>query len=138
MPSWSPASKAGGGPRRDESVDPVAAGSRPSAQPPAPWPGALHAPRPTTVERLAVDVLAADGTSEEPPLGWRPHTGDDQIPHPADRGRHRLLGLLAHRIRWWDPERAVYRTRLQVVTDTGRALLLSKEHGQWYLTGRYC
>src|SRR5699024_2230842 len=39
--------------------------------------------------------------------------------------------------RWWDPERVVYRTRLQVVTDSGRALLLSRERGQWYLTGRY-
>ncbi|UVI34417.1 DNA polymerase Y family protein [Brevibacterium spongiae] len=110
----------------------------PERSPTAPWPGALHAPRPTTVEHSAVDVLAADGTPVEARpsgLGAAPTT----IRFPT--GRTETItdysGSWPIESGWWDPERAVYRTRLQVVTDTGRALLLSKEHGQWYLTGRY-
>ncbi len=37
----------------------------PERSPAAPWPGALHAPRPTTVEHSAVDVLAADGWARD-------------------------------------------------------------------------
>src|SRR5699024_2959540 len=37
----------------------------PERSPAAPWPGALHAPRPTTVEHSAVDVFAADGSPVE-------------------------------------------------------------------------
>lgn len=110
----------------------------PVRNPGAPWPGALHAPRPTTVDHLPIDVLAVGGR----PVGARP-TGLESVPFTirfptgATEDIVDYSGSWPVESGWWDPERATYRTRLQVVTDSGRALLLSKENGQWYLTGRY-
>ncbi|GAA1542133.1 MULTISPECIES: Y-family DNA polymerase [Brevibacterium] len=110
----------------------------PVRSPGAPWPGALHAPRPTTVERLPIDVLAVGGRS----VGARPaglESAPFTIRFPAGATEEIVdySGSWPVESGWWDPERATYRTRLQVVTESGRALLLSKENGQWYLTGRY-
>nr|WP_232488320.1 DNA polymerase Y family protein [Brevibacterium antiquum] len=110
----------------------------PVRSPGAPWPGALHAPRPTTVERLPVDVLAAGGR----PVGARP-AGLESAPYairfPTGTAEAVIdySGSWPVESGWWDPTKAIYRTRLQVVTDSGQALLLSKENGQWYITGRY-
>ncbi|MGC2974937.1 DNA polymerase Y family protein [Brevibacterium sp. FAM 25378] len=110
----------------------------PERSPAAPWPGALHAPRPTTVEHSAVDVLAADGSSVEArPSGLEAAPATIRFPTGQTETITDYSGSWPIESGWWDPSRAVYRTRLQVVTDAGRALLLSKEHGQWYLTGRY-
>ena len=110
----------------------------PERSPAAPWPGALHAPRPTTVERSAVDVLAVDGSPVEArPSGLGAAPATIRFPTGQTEAITDYSGSWPIESGWWDPSRAVYRTRLQVVTDTGRALLLSKEHGQWYLTGRY-
>ncbi|MCU4297868.1 DNA polymerase Y family protein [Brevibacterium permense] len=110
----------------------------PERSPAAPWPGALHAPRPTTVEHSAVDVLAADGSPVEArPSGLGAAPATIRFPTGQTETITDYSGSWPIESGWWDPNRAVYRTRLQVVTDAGRALLLSKEHGQWYLTGRY-
>ena len=107
----------------------------PERSPAAPWPGALHAPRPTTVEHSAVDVLAADGSPVEARpsgLGAAPAT----IRFPTGQTRP------SPTLRFWpmNPDGGTRADRLltclQVVTDTGR-FPLSKERGQWYLTGRY-
>ncbi len=111
----------------------------PERNPRAPWPGALRAPRPTTVEHLPVDVLTADGR----PVGARPAGLEAEprtIRFPAG-GTEAIAdysGSWPIESGWWDPAHSTYRTRLQVVTESGQALLLSKENGQWYLTGRYC
>ncbi|WP_152346412.1 DNA polymerase Y family protein [Brevibacterium sp. CFH 10365] len=111
----------------------------PERSPAAPWPGALHAPRPTTVEHSAVDVLAADGSPVEArPSGLGAAPATIRFPTGQTETITDYSGSWPIESGWWDPSRSVYRTRLQVVTDGGRALLLSKEHGQWYLTGRYC
>lgn len=110
----------------------------PVRSPGAPWPGALHAPRPTTVEHLPVDVLAAGGRS----VGARP-AGLESAPYairfPTGTTEEIVdySGSWPVESGWWDPAKAVYRTRLQVVTGSGQALLLSKENGRWYITGRY-
>lgn len=110
----------------------------PERSPAAPWPGALHAPRPTTVEHSAVDVLAADGSPVEArPSGLGAVPATIRFPTGQTETITDYSGSWPIESGWWDPNRAVYRTRLQVVTDAGRALLLSKERGQWYLTGRY-
>ncbi|MGJ5723579.1 DNA polymerase Y family protein [Brevibacterium sp. H602] len=110
----------------------------PERSPAAPWPGALHAPRPTTVEHSAVDVLAADGSPVEArPSGLGAAPATIRFPTGQTEAITDYSGSWPIESGWWDPNRAVYRTRLQVVTDAGRALLLSKERGQWYLTGRY-
>ncbi|WP_193095333.1 Y-family DNA polymerase [Brevibacterium sp. FME17] len=110
----------------------------PVRSPGAPWPGALHAPRPTTVEHLPIDVLAAGGR----PVGARP-AGLESAPYAIrfPTGTTEEIadysGSWPVESGWWDPAKAIYRTRLQVVTGSGQALLLSKENGQWYITGRY-
>jgi protein ImuB len=110
----------------------------PARSPQAPWPGALHAPRPTTVEHSAVDVLAADGSPVEArPSGLDTAPATIRFPTGQTEAITDYSGSWPIESGWWDPKRTVYRTRLQVVTEQGRALLLSKEHGQWYLTGRY-
>lgn len=110
----------------------------PERSPAAPWPGALHAPRPTTVEHSAVDVFAADGSPVEArPSGLGAAPATIRFPTGETEAITDYSGSWPIESRWWDPDRVVYRTRLQVVTDSGRALLLSRERGQWYLTGRY-
>lgn len=110
----------------------------PVRNPRAPWPGALHAPRPTTVERLTVDVLAANGAPVQArPSGLETAPRTIRFPTGEVETVTDYSGSWPIESGWWDPQRAVYRTRLQVVTDSGRALLLSKERGQWYLTGQY-
>ncbi len=111
----------------------------PARNPRAPWPGALSAPRPTTVEHLPVDVLTADGH----PVGARPAGLEAEprtirFPVGGAEAIADYSGSWPIESGWWDPAHSTYRTRLQVVTESGRALLLSKENGQWYVTGRYC
>lgn len=110
----------------------------PVRSPGAPWPGALHAPRPTTVEHLPVDVLAAGGRSVGArPAGLESAPSAIRFPTGATEEIVDYSGSWPVESGWWDPAKAIYRTRLQVVTDSGQALLLSKENGQWHITGRY-
>lgn len=111
---------------------------RPVRDAEAPWPGALSAPRPAVIDHLAVDLLAADGT----PVGAKPSGLEAQprtirFPSGSAEAVASYSGAWPIESGWWNPEKEVYRTRIQVVTETGRALLLSKEQGQWYLTGWY-
>src|SRR5699024_2144713 len=86
----------------------------------------------------AVDVLAADGSPVEArPSGLGAAPATIRFPTGETEAITDYSGSWPIESRWWDPDRVVYRTRLQVVTDSGRALLLSRERGQWYLTGRY-
>ena len=111
----------------------------PLRSPGAPWPGALHAPRPTTVERVAVDVFDSGGQPVEArPAGLESPPSMLRFPTGTTEAIVDYSGSWPVESGWWDPDRSTYRTRLQVVTEKGRALLLSKENGQWYLTGRYC
>ncbi|QQB13623.1 DNA polymerase Y family protein [Brevibacterium casei] len=110
----------------------------PARDPQAPWPGSLGTPRPTTVDRVAVDVLAAGGLPVEARpagLGAAPQT--IRFPTGTTEAIVDFSGSWPIESGWWDPSRSTYRTRLQVVTESGQALLLSRESGQWYLTGRY-
>lgn len=115
----------------------------PVRDPEAPWPGQIPAPRPTLVEHTPVDLLDAHGNI----VTARPSGLDNapaflRVPAAGDRPRFstRITDWSATwpvETRWWDPETAQYRVRLQVVDAEGRAFLLCKEQGQWYLTGRY-
>lgn len=101
--------------------------------------GALRAPRPTTVDHVPVDVFAAGGGPVEArPSGLAAAPSAIRFPTGTTEAIVDFSGSWPIESGWWDPQRATYRTRLQVVTESGRALLLSRESGQWYLTGRYC
>src|SRR5699024_10641063 len=96
----------------------------PERSPAAPRTGALHAPRPPTVEHAAADALAADGPPVEArPSGLQAAPATIRFPTGQTEATTDSSGSWPIESRWWDPERAVYRTRLQVVTDSGRALL---------------
>jgi protein ImuB len=106
-----------------------------------PWPGALPAPSPAvTAERpLPATVLDAAGRQvgvtgrglvtaepEQVAVGGRPPTPVVAWagPWPVDE-------------RWWDPDTARRRARLQVVLPGGEAHLLGLEGGRWELEGTY-
>jgi protein ImuB len=106
----------------------------------APWPGSLPAPSPAIVHDPArsIEVLDARGASvavtgrgmvsaspaavgigntSEPVEAWAG-------PWPIDE-------------RWWDAARARRVARFQLLTRSGRLLLVAVEQGVWYLTAEY-
>lgn len=111
---------------------------QPVRDPDAPWPGGVPAPRPTLVEHTPVDLLDERGTT----IVARP-AGLDNVPavlRIPGTGTSRVVEYSSAwpvEAGWWDRSTAQYRVRLQVVTESGAAYLLSKESGRWYLTGRY-
>jgi len=113
-------------------------GDRPPAGPGAegPWPGRLPPPSPALVfaEPPEVDLRAADGA----PVGV---DGRGQVSAPpAHLGREPVVGWAGPwpaEERWWDPDRARRRARVQVVLADGTAHLLALEHGRWHREGTY-
>lgn len=106
-----------------------------------PWPGALPAPSPSLVhtDPPSATVLDAEGrpvgVSGRGLVTAEPATvavsGSDPVavagwcgPWPADE-------------RWWDRATARRRARLQVVTATGEAHLLTLEGGRWWIEATY-
>jgi protein ImuB len=115
----------------------------PRADPDPPWPGRLPAPSPSLVLSRPVDAAVLDasgagvGVTGRFVLTGKPHrvvlNGDAREvrawagPWPADE-------------RWWEPDQARRRARLQVLLADGdeqSALLLVHEHGRWLVEGWY-
>jgi protein ImuB len=106
----------------------------------APWPGSLPTPSPAVVHRpaRAIDVLDAAGASvgvsgrgvvSAPPATVQLGGSTEPVqawagPWPVDE-------------RWWDAARARRTARFQVLTRSGRLLLVGVERGQWWLTAEY-
>lgn len=102
-----------------------------------PWPGSLPPPHPTTVLALpsSVDVLSADGASvrvsrrgsiDAEPVSVR-------LPGESAVAITGWAGPWPLEERWWDVQAARRQARLQVTTESGRALLLVLEGGAWWL-----
>jgi protein ImuB len=110
------------------------------AGPGAPWPGSLPAPSPALLHQPAkpIAVLDAEGrpvgvsgrgaVSASPATVQIQGTTDDVEswagPWPVDE-------------RWWDTARARRTARFQVLTRSGRLLLVVVERGQWWLSAEY-
>jgi protein ImuB len=108
--------------------------------PGAPWPGSLPAPSPSVVHQPArtITVLDANGAPvgvsgrgviSAPPSTVRLGATDEAVqawagPWPLDE-------------RWWDAARARRTARFQVLTRSGRLLLIGVEQGRWWLTAEY-
>ncbi|MFZ4718882.1 MAG: DNA polymerase Y family protein [Ilumatobacteraceae bacterium] len=108
----------------------------------APWPGSLPSPSPAVVHATPrpIDVLDAQGapvgvsgrgTVSAPPATVTVPGGGaaEEVqawagPWPVDE-------------RWWDAARARRTARFQVLTRSGRLLLVGVERGQWWLTAEY-
>jgi protein ImuB len=108
-----------------------------------PWPGRLPAPSPALVHPapVLVEVLGPDGAA----VGV---TGRGRCTAAPDRLSSTVAGSTSIGIkawagpwpadeRWWDPEAARRRARLQVLLEDGSAHLLILEHGKWRLEATY-
>lgn len=107
----------------------------------APWPGSLPTPSPAVVHAPALEVevlgpggapvaVSGRGLVSAPPATVRLAGGAQQVrawagPWPVDE-------------RWWDASRARRVARFQLLTDSGRLLLVAVERGRWWLTAEYC
>ena len=99
---------------------------------PLPSPALVHPPGGATTVTLADDDGAPVGVTARGELtGGAPALLD---------GRHRVeawAGPWPCEERWWDPDAARRRARLQVVLDTGAAHLLVLERGCWTIEATY-
>jgi protein ImuB len=141
VPEW----RGGRGP--GEAVITVPAAStdlvgRTVAPPPrhGPWPGRLPTPSPSTVlaEPRAVRVLDADG--EVVTVSGRGWVSAEPVRlgiGATERAVAAWAGPWLLDERWWDPVRHRRRARFQVLTDDGRAHLLAREGGEWWLEATY-
>ena len=102
-----------------------------------PWPGSLPPPHPTVVPPLpvSVEVLTAAGTpvrvSRRAMLDAPPATvclpGESPSPITGWAGPWPLEE------RWWDVQSARRQARMQLITESGRALLVTLESSTWWL-----
>ena len=106
----------------------------------APWPGRLPSPSPAIVHASpqAITVVDAAGCAvrvtgrgfvSAPPVVVGLGTQSETVqawagPWPIEE-------------RWWDITRSRRMARLQVLTHSGRLLLLAVERGQWWLAAEY-
>jgi protein ImuB len=106
----------------------------------APWPGSLPTPSPAVVHAPAREVAVLDAKGGVVNVSGRGVVSAEPAtvqvgavveavqawagPWPVDE-------------RWWDTARARRMARFQVLTGSGRLLLLGVERGQWWLTAEY-
>lgn len=113
-------------------------GTEHCGRPSGPWPGALPAPRPTTVFPEPPPVELLDATGEAVRVGR-----DDLLTAPPAllrvEARPRTVRSWSApwllRERWWEGRPA--RARLQLVTEGGEAWLLIGTGRTWHAEGRY-
>ena len=119
-----------------------------------PWPGSLPPPHPTVVPALAtpIEVLSANGASvrvnrrgmiDAAPASLRLSRGSAGAAGAA--GGTGAAGASSSELvtgwagpwpleeRWWDLQTARRQARMQLTTDTGRAVLVVLEGGSWWL-----
>ena len=112
------------------------------ALPAAPWPGSLPTPSPSVVHHpgLAASLLDATGA----PVKVSGRGVISAVPAYVQVGSGALetvqswAGPWPVEERWWDAARTRRLARFQVLTDSGRLLLLLIERGRWHLAAEYC
>lgn len=124
-----------------ESLVPWGEAAPPDSTADASWPGAIPKPLPATVFTPALPVSLRDGDGEALSCDASSLSGQ-----PAEMvlagARHRVTawaGPWPVVERWWDPERARHRYRLQLLDGEGVGWLVSRlgESGQWVVEARY-
>jgi protein ImuB len=109
--------------------------------PSRPWPGALPAPAPAlfaTPGGRRCDLFAADGT--EVAVSGR---GLISAPPTVLRAEGKSFAIQAWagpwtvEQRWWDPATAERKARMQLVTESGSAYLVTRQSGAWFIEAIY-
>lgn len=107
--------------------------------PEAPWPGRHEAPAPVSTLRHPVSVTLSDGAGRPVSVGARGNLSDVPMSIAFLSQQRRAVqwhaGPWPLVERWWAQPRR--RAHLQVLLDSGQALLLMFESGQWWLVGIY-
>jgi protein ImuB len=110
------------------------------AGPAAPWPGSLPAPSPTVVHEPARPIVVLDAGGH--PVGVSGRGAVSASPATVQIGGSAedvasWAGPWPVDERWWDTARARRTARFQVLTRSGRLLLVAVERGQWWLSAEY-
>ncbi len=107
----------------------------------APWPGRLPSPSPAIVHAVPQVITVTDAAGSAVRV-----TGRGSVSAPPATVQSKALqnevvqawaGPWPVEERWWDLHRSRRMARFQVLTCSGRLLLLAVERGQWWLTAEY-
>ncbi len=106
-----------------------------------PWPGQIPAPSPATVYPVPRSATVTDSAGDVVSVGGRAGLSAAPAQLSVDGGAASVITAWAGpwpvTQRWWDPAEACRQARLQLVTDDGRAWLVSLQDGRWQLEARY-
>lgn len=112
------------------------------AVPATPWPGRLPSPSPAVVHRPLRPVSVLDLSGASVKVTGRGVVSASpaavQLPDGALEPVESWAGPWPVEERWWDAARHRRLARFQVLTRSGRLLLLTIERGQWWLAAEYC
>ena len=107
----------------------------------APWPGRLPTPSPAIVHDPARAATVVDATGQPVKVTGRGAVSAApvgvQVGTTAPEVVQSWAGPWPVEERWWDAVRARRMARFQVLTGSGRLLLLTLERGQWWLAAEY-
>lgn len=116
-----------------DSITPALAGNRP-------WPGRVPQPAPSVTPTTTRPARVVDATGTPVTVSGRSAVSAPPATLTVDRERHAVTswtGPWPAMEFWWDQRRGRRCARFQLVTDDGRAWLLTVEEGQWYVEGIY-
>ncbi len=102
----------------------------------APWPGRLPSPSPAIVHVTPQGITVTDAAGRAVRVTGRGFVSAA----PTTVGSETVqawAGPWPVEERWWDLTRSRRMARFQVLTHSGRLLLLAVERGQWWLTAEY-
>jgi protein ImuB len=108
----------------------------------APWPGSLPAPSPAVVHHPGRSANLLDAAGAAVKVSGRGAISAPpahvQVGSGVLEAVQSWAGPWPVEERWWDAARARRMARFQVLTTSGRLLLLSIERGRWHLAAEYC
>jgi protein ImuB len=113
----------------------------------APWPGRLPTPSPAMVHHPARSIAVVDAVGA--PVKVTGRGAVSAAPAAVQMGAGQMGAVHTEVVqswagpwpveeRWWDAARTRRIARFQVLTRSGRLLLLTVERGQWWLAAEYC
>ena len=124
-----------------QSVDPVQRTLKPPTEGvDAPWPGQLPTPSPALVHPFPPDVEVLAGNGDQVTITGRGLASAVPAQIKLRGSLHAIVAWAGPWLvdeRWWDPDNHRRRARLQVVTGSGVAHILTLEQQRWYVEATY-